>query len=120
AQGVRGVTSNPTIFQKAMTGSDAYDAQLAELLDGGASIVDAYWTMVVDDIRAAAEVLAPVHADSRGADGFVSVEVAPSLARDTEGTVAAARELAGRIDVPNLMVKIPATAEGLPAIETMI
>ncbi len=119
-EGVRGVTSNPTIFQKAMIGSDAYDAQLKSLLAGGSSMLDAYWTMVVDDIRAAAEVLAGVHADSGGADGFVSVEVAPSLAHDTEGTIAAARELVARIDAPNVMVKIPATAEGLPAIETMV
>jgi transaldolase len=120
ARGVRGVTSNPTIFQKAMTGSDAYDDQLRSLLGGGASIDEAYWTMVVDDIVAALAVLAPVHVDSQGADGFVSVEVAPDLAHDTEGTIQAARGLAERIDAPNLMVKIPATAEGLPAIEAMI
>ena len=120
SRGVRGVTSNPTIFQKAMTGSDAYDDQLRTLLAGGSSILDAYWTMVVDDIRDALEVLAPVHAASGGLDGFVSVEVAPALAHDTAGTIAAARALAGRLDAPNLMVKIPGTAEGLPAIETMI
>jgi transaldolase len=114
------VTSNPTIFQKAMTTSDAYESQLRDLLAGGASVLEAYWTMVVDDIRAALEVLAPVHSSSAGADGFVSVEVAPDLAHDTDGTIQAARSLAARIDAPNLMVKIPATAEGLPAIETMI
>jgi transaldolase len=120
SRGVRGVTSNPTIFQKAMTGSDAYDDQLRTLLDGGSSILDAYWTMVVDDIQDALEVLAPVHTDSGGLDGFVSVEVAPDLAHDTEGTITAARALTARLDAPNLMVKIPGTAEGLPAIETMI
>ena len=120
ARGVRGVTSNPTIFQKAMTGSDAYDAQLRSLLDGGASILEAYWTMVVDDIGGALEVLAPVHDSSGGRDGFVSVEVAPDLARDTDGTISAARSLSVRLDAPNLMVKIPGTAEGLPAIEAMI
>jgi transaldolase len=120
ARGVRGVTSNPTIFQKAMTGTDLYDAQLRSLLGDGASIDDAYWAMVVDDIRAALEVLAPVYEASGGVDGFVSVEVAPGLAHDTEGTVAAARSLVEQIGGPNLMVKIPGTAEGLPAIETMI
>ena len=119
-RGVRGVTSNPTIFQKAMSSGDAYDADLARLVGSGASIVDAYWAMVADDIAGALEVLAPVHESSGGHDGFVSVEVAPALAHDTEGTVAAARELTGRITAPNLMVKIPATVEGLPAITTML
>lgn len=119
-RGVRGVTSNPTIFQKAMTTSDAYESQLSDLLSGGASVLEAYWAMVVDDIRDALGVLAPVHSASGGADGFVSVEVAPDLAHDTDGTVSAARSLTARIEAPNLMVKIPATAEGLPAIETMI
>lgn len=119
-RGVRGVTSNPTIFQKAMSSSDAYDADLERLVGGGASVVDAYWSMVADDIRGALEVLDPVHESSGGRDGFVSVEVAPALAHDTAGTVAAARELTSQITAPNLMVKIPATAEGLPAITTMI
>lgn len=120
AKGVRGITSNPTIFQKAMSAGDAYDAQLAELVRGGASVLDAYWTMVIDDIRGALAVLDGVHRESGGADGFVSVEVAPDLAHDTDGTVGAARDLTARITEPNLMVKIPATVEGLPAISTMI
>jgi transaldolase len=119
-RGVRGVTSNPTIFQKAMTSSDAYDADFARLVRDGHRTLDAYWELVVDDIRGALEVLAPVHRDSGGTDGFVSVEVAPSLARDTEGTVAAAIDLQRRIDAPNLLIKIPATAEGLPAITEAI
>lgn len=120
ARGVRGVTSNPTIFQKAMSGSDAYELQLRTLLGEGASIDEAYWSMVVDDIRGALELLEPVYESSGGTDGFVSVEVAPALAHDTEGTIQAARALADRIGGPNLMVKIPGTAEGLPAIEAMI
>lgn len=119
-RGVRGVTSNPTIFQKAMSDGHAYDEQLAALVRGGASIEQAYWTMVVDDIRDALAVLRPVHDASGGEDGFVSVEVAPSLARDTDGTIAAARHLHETIAEPNLFVKIPGTAEGLPAIRQMI
>ena len=119
-RGVRGITSNPSIFQKAMTGSDAYDAPLRALVDGGATVVDAYWDLVVRDIVDALEVLRPVHESSGGVDGYVSVEVDPSLAADTDGTIAAARALDERIDRPNLYVKIPATAEGIPAIRQMI
>ena len=119
-RGVRGVTSNPTIFQKAMTGTDAYEADFARLVAGGHSTLDAYWELVVDDISAALEVLDPVYRSSGGDDGFVSVEVAPSLARDTQGTIEAAAELRRRIPAPNLLVKIPATAEGLPAITATV
>ncbi len=119
-RGVRGITSNPSIFQKAMTGTDAYDEQFRELLAGGASTEDCYWTLVVTDILGALDVLAPVHAASGGVDGYVSVEVDPSLATDTDGTIAAARALDERIDRPNLYVKIPATAEGIPAIRQMV
>lgn len=119
-RGVRGITSNPSIFQKAIADSDDYDDQFDELRAQGASVEDAYWTMVTDDIAEALAVLRPIHDDSGGADGFVSVEVDPGLARDTEGTIASARELHERIAEPNLLVKIPATAEGVPAIEQMI
>jgi transaldolase len=118
ARGVRGLTSNPTIFEKAITGGPEYDQQLAAL--AGMTVTEAYWAMVVDDIRGALDVLAPVHQASAGVDGYVSVEVAPELARDTEGTIAAARHLHQLIDRPNLMVKIPGTAEGLPAIRQMV
>jgi transaldolase len=117
-KGIRGITSNPSIFQKAMGTGDDYDAQLREL--AGQDITDAYWTIVVKDIEDALRILRPVHDASDGEDGYVSVEVAPSLARDTEGTIASARELHERIDEPNLYVKIPATAEGVPAIQQMI
>ena len=120
ADGVRGLTSNPTIFQKAMAGSTDYDDQFRALAKGGTTVLGSYWEMVVQDILGALEVLAGVHADSGGTDGFVSVEVAPDLARDTEGTTGAARRLHERINRPNLMVKIPGTAEGLGAIRQMI
>ena len=119
ASGVRGVTSNPTIFEKAMTGSDAYDEQFKTLVDQG-PVDDAFWTMAVDDVTGACGVMRPVYDQSGGGDGFVSLEVAPSLATNTEGTISAARDLHERIDLPNLMVKIPATAEGVPAVRQMI
>ena len=119
-RGVRGVTSNPTIFQKAISGGDAYDAQFTELLAAGTSVVDAYWELVVTDIRDTLAILRPVHDGSDGVDGFVSIEVSPLLARDTQGTTEAARHLHDLIDEPNLYIKIPGTAEGLPAIRTMI
>lgn len=118
ARGVRGVTSNPTIFAKAIEATDVYDDQFKGLLSRMSS-EDAYWEMVVEDIEHALEVLRPVYESSQGADGFVSLEVAPSLARDTEGSVAAARSLHERIDRPNLLVKVPGTAEGIPAIRQL-
>lgn len=119
-RGIRGLTSNPSIFQKAISDSTDYDAQFATLLDAGNDIEAAYWEMVIEDIENALAVLRPVYDASDGVDGYVSVEVDPGLAHDTEGTVAAARSLHSRIDEPNLFVKIPATAEGVPAIRTMI
>ena len=119
-RGVRGVTSNPTIFQKAISGGDTYDEQFQTLLKDGTSVLDSYWDMVVEDIRDTLAILRPVHDASDGVDGYVSIEVSPLLARDTEGTTVAARHLHDLIDQPNLYVKIPGTAEGLPAIRQMI
>ena len=119
-RGVRGITSNPSIFQKAMTGTDDYDEQLSALAGAGRSIEDSYWELVTRDIVDALDLLRPVHEATHGLDGFVSVEVDPSLAADTGGTESAARHLSRIIDRPNLFVKIPATAEGIPAIRTMI
>ena len=119
-RGVRGITSNPTIFQRAIDGSDEYDEQFRALTRSGASVEDAYWTMVLDDIRGALAVLRPVHDASDGVDGYVSVEVAPDLARDRDGTVDAARRLHDEVAEPNLFVKVPATAEGVEAIRTLI
>ena len=118
--GVRGITSNPTIFQKAIEGGAEYDEQFGALVSGGTSIEDSYWSLVTDDIRSALRLLRPVYDASTGEDGYVSVEVDPGLARDTEGTARSARELHERIAQPNLLVKIPGTAEGLPAIQQMI
>ena len=120
ADGIRGVTANPTIFARAIEGSADYDEQFASLTAAHVSVEDAYWELVVTDITAALAVLRPVHDASDGTDGFVSVEVAPELARKTADTIAAARALHVRIDAPNLFVKIPATTQGVPAIEAMI
>jgi transaldolase len=119
-RGVRGITSNPSIFQKAIEGNADYDAQLRSLVAEGTSIDDSYWDLVTADIRDALRILRPVYDDSDGVDGYVSVEVAPGLARDTAGTIEAARHLNTTIDAPNLYVKIPGTAEGLAAIQQMI
>jgi len=115
--GIRGVTSNPTIFAKAIAGEATYDDEFAELSARG-SVLDAYWRLVIDDVSNACALLAETHAE--GGDGFVSLEVAPDLAHDTDGTVKAARWIHETIGRPNLMVKIPATKEGVPAVATMI
>ena len=114
--GIRGVTSNPTIFEKAMAGGNDYDAQLREVTRAGASTEDAYWDLVTTDIEHAADVLRPVYDRLEAADGYVSVEVSPDLAHDTAATTQQAKELWERLARPNVMIKIPGTAEGLPAI----
>ncbi|CAN5642025.1 transaldolase [soil metagenome] len=119
-RGVRGVTSNPTIFQKAMAAGDAYDEQFADLASRGTSLDDSYWTMVQSDITDALGMLLPAHDESDGDDGFVSLELAPGLAHDTAGSITAARDLHERIAAPNLFIKIPGTAEGVPAVQQMI
>jgi transaldolase len=120
ARGVRGLTSNPTIFQKAIQGSADYDEQQRSLVQSGASVIEQYWAMVLADINGALDEFSALYNDSFGGDGFVSVEVAPGLAHDGPGTEAAARALHQQVDRPNLMVKIPGTEEGLPAIRQMI
>ena len=114
--GIRGVTSNPTIFEKAMAGGDDYDEQLRAVTRAGASTEDAYWDLVTTDIEHAADVLRPVYDRLEAADGYVSVEVSPDLAHDTGATTQQAKELWERLARPNVMIKIPGTAEGLPAI----
>ena len=121
--GIRGVTSNPTIFEKAVGGSDAYDAQIAEIIaaagPGTAPVAESVFEdLAVTDIRAACDVLRGVHDEAGGTDGFVSIEVA-DLAYDTEGTLVAARRLWSRVDRPNVLVKVPATDEGIPAVEQL-
>jgi transaldolase len=119
AAGIRGVTTNPTTFGKAIEESTDYDEQITKLAGPGRAVDDVYWELVIADVTAALAALRPVFDASAGTDGFVSLEVAPELARDTQGTIAAARGLHRRIDEPNLFVKIPATAQGVPAIEAM-
>jgi transaldolase len=119
-RGVRGITSNPSIFQKAIEGSDDYTEQFAALLAEGKSVEESYWGLVITDIEDALALTRPLYDESDGLDGYVSVEVDPGLARDQAGTETAARHLWDEIDEPNLYVKIPATAEGVPAIAQMI
>ena len=118
--GIRGLTSNPTIFQKAIQGSDDYTSQFKSLVDQKSNALDSYWELVLQDIHGALDVFAPLYESSGGLDGFVSVEVAPGLAHDEQQTLHAARKLHQRIARNNVMIKIPATIEGIPAIRTMI
>ncbi|MCW2285915.1 transaldolase [Rhodoblastus acidophilus] len=119
--GVKGVTSNPSIFEKAIGQSDEYDDAIKEFLRGGdREAGDIYEHLAFADIRAAADVLAPVYSDTGGRDGYVSLECSPHLANDTEATVAEAQRLWKAVDRPNLMVKVPATPAGLPAIRRLI
>jgi transaldolase len=118
--GIRGVTSNPTIFDKAMGSGDRYDDQMLACARAGKTIEETYWALVVDDITHATDVLRPVYDAASGADGLVSVEVSPELAHDTEQTCSSAVDLHTRIGRPNVMIKIPATLEGLPAITRTI
>jgi transaldolase len=118
--GIRGVTSNPSIFQKAIAGSDAYDKDIHDQLGAGKSAAEIFQTVAVKDIQDACDLFRPIYDESNGADGFVSIEVLPSLARDTEGTMDNARVLWKAVDRPNLMVKVPGTAEGVPAIRTLL
>ena len=120
ASGVRGVTANPTIVARAIEGSDAYDRQFALLMSQGRSVEDAYWDLAVADVVDALALLRPTYDAAHGYDGFVSIEVAPADAGDTPATTEAARRLHVRIAQPNLLVKIPATSQGVPAIEAMI
>ena len=119
-RGIRGLTSNPSIFQKAISTGNDYDEQFGDLISRGTSVTDAYWDLVTSDIEGALALLRPVYDSSDGVDGYVSVEVAPELARDSAGTEAAARALHQAIDAPNLYVKIPGTAEGVAPIQAMI
>ncbi len=121
-EGLLGLTSNPTIFDKAISGSAEYDDQIRALIraDPGIEVAGLIQALMVEDIRAAADVLRPVYDRTGGRDGYVSIEVTPSKARDTEGTIAEVMELRSRVGRPNTMIKIPATREGLPAIARAI
>ncbi len=117
---IRGVTSNPSIFQKAIAKSNDYDDALVPLAWAGADAETIFWTLAVEDIQAACDLFAPLYAESEKQDGYVSIEVSPYLANDTAGTVKQAQELWERVNRPNLMIKIPATKAGLPAIRQTI
>jgi transaldolase len=115
--GIRGVTSNPTIFEKAMSTGDAYDEELKACAGEGLTIEESYWRLVTADVGHAADLLAPTYQSTGGGDGFVSIEVSPDLAHQTDATVQQAAVLHGQVGRPNVMIKIPATKEGIPAIE---
>lgn len=127
ADGIRGVTSNPAIFQKSVAEGSLYDEQLAEVVRD-LPVEEAYWELAIADVTNALAILRPLYDETAGrrgpnaaaADGFVSIEVAASLAHDTDGSIEAARSFHERIAEPNLLVKIPGTAEGVPAIRQMI
>ena len=118
--GVSGLTSNPTIFEKAISAGSDYDEALLELALADQDAGDIFEALAVEDIRAAADLLRPVYDRTDGADGYASFEVSPHLAHDTEATVAEARRLFAALDRPNVMVKVPATPEGMPAIRRLI
>lgn len=117
-EGLTGVTDNPAIFNKALSDSDAYDAQIREM--SGRPVAEIYEALIATDVREACDILLPVHKRSRGRDGFVSLEVSPLLARDAQGSIAEARRFWQAVGRPNLFIKIPGTVEGLAAIETLL
>ncbi|HLI09816.1 MAG TPA: transaldolase [Ktedonobacteraceae bacterium] len=114
--GISGVTANPTIFDKSIGQGHAYDQQMEQLIREGKSTSDIYETLVITDIRTVADMLRPIYDHTGGADGYVSLEVSPDLAHDTEGTIKEVRRFWQMVDRPNLLIKIPATPEGIPAI----
>lgn len=118
--GVLGVTSNPTIFAKAVGESELYDDEIREGIAEGQDAQTIFEHLAVADIQAAADILRPIYDRTKAYDGYISLEVSPTLARDTEGTVAEARRLWSAVDRPNLMIKVPATEQGLPAITSLI
>src|SRR5262249_39128913 len=115
-----GLTSNPTIFEHAIAGSTDYDETIETLAREGQTSADIFDALSADDIQAAADVFRPVFERTGGADGYVSIEVGPAFAKDTAGTIKEAKRLWKKVNRPNVMVKIPATAEGVPAIEQSI
>ncbi|MFZ0706360.1 MAG: transaldolase [Candidatus Korobacteraceae bacterium] len=118
--GLRGMTSNPTIFQKAIGKGDDYAEEIKQLVRSGGSVSDVYEAVVVKDIGAAADIFRPLYDSLGGGDGFVSLEVSPLLANDTQATIKEAKDLWARLNRPNVLIKVPATPAGLPAIEELI
>lgn len=118
--GIRGITSNPTIFDKAISGGTEYDVDITRYISEGVTGEDLYWALVIKDIQDAADLFAPVYKDTKGVDGFISIEVNPHLANDAEGTIKQAKELHAKVNRKNVMIKVPATKEGLIAIEALV
>ena len=118
--GLRGMTSNPAIFEKAIGQSDDYDGQIRQMVQAGADTEATYEALAIRDIQIACDLFTNLYEESSGGDGYVSLEVSPALANDTDGTVKAARRLFAAVNRPNVMIKIPATPEGIPAIEQAI
>jgi transaldolase len=119
-QGLRGITSNPSIFNKAFTSGNEYDEQIETLAKEGKSAQEIYEALTVKDVQDACDILKPIYDQSKGIDGFVSLEVSPYLARDTEGSINEARRLYKSVNRANCYIKIPGTKEGVPAIEQML
>jgi transaldolase len=119
-EGLRGITSNPTIFEKAIAGSRDYDDDIRRLSAQGKSDLEIYEALAIDDIKRAADLLRPLHEETKGADGYVSLEANPKLAHDTEGTLVEVRRLWKSLARPNVMIKVPATADGIPTVESLI
>jgi transaldolase len=119
-EGISGVTSNPTIFEKAVSGSTDYDEAMVQLVRAGCKPEQILWELMVEDVSAAADVFRPIYDRTKGHDGYVSIEVSPTVANSTRRTIAFAEDLRERCHRPNVMVKIPATIEGIPAIHDQI
>ncbi|MBE9143230.1 transaldolase [Planktothrix mougeotii] len=119
-KGIQGLTSNPAIFEKAIKGNAIYDADIEKGIKAGKSVLEIYESLIFDDIRKACDIFKPVYEQSQGLDGFISIEVPPNIALDTEKTIIEARRYAKTIERENLMIKIPGTAEGLPAVKQVI
>jgi transaldolase len=118
--GVRGVTSNPAIFEKAINGSADYDNEIRSLGKTGKNTTEIYESLAIGDVGRAADFFRPLYDSTKGADGFVSIEVSPKLAHDTDGTVAEARRLWKTLNRPNIMIKVPGTKAGIPAVRTLL
>ncbi len=118
--GIRGQTSNPTIFQKAISQGSLYDQQILTLAQAGKGPEELVWDLMIQDVQTACDHFRPVYDASQGRDGYVSLELNPTMAHDTQGSLTQARQLAPRVDRPNLMLKVPATLEGLPVVTALL
>jgi transaldolase len=119
-RGLRGITSNPAIFEKAISGNKVYDADIEAGIKAGKPVLEIYESLIFDDIRHACDIFSSIYKESGGLDGYISIEVPPTIARNTESTIQEARRYYREIGRPNVMIKIPGTPEGLPAVEQVI